>query len=145
VVVSCAAEMDLTNVSELRKALRTACRAGVVVVVDMSRTVFCDAAAVRALVDAHQRATASNGELRVVVASPALTRILAVMGVDRLLRIVSSLPEALSAGLETNSELSLTRHSGGQIGPTLVPGRRETKASESAVERGVCHVGNLPE
>jgi anti-sigma B factor antagonist len=128
VIVPCAAELDLTNVPALRKALRAARRAGPVVVVDMSRTAFCDASVVRALVEADDRATARRGELWLVVTSPALTRILAVMGVDRRLRIVSRLPEALSTRSETTSELPVTLRSGGESGKSPALWRRVTKA-----------------
>lgn len=100
-VVSCAAEIDLTNAGQLHEALLTACRTSAVVVVDMSGTVFCDASGVRELVHAHERAMAGGGELRVVIATPALMRTLAVLGMDRLLRTFASLPEALRAAAES--------------------------------------------
>lgn len=114
VIVTCPAEVDFTNVPQLSEALLTACRSNPVVVVDMSETGFCDSSGVRALVHAHQLARASGGELRAVVASPVLMRILAVMGVDRLFRIFASLAEALAT------------------------------ASESAPESWACHASNLP-
>lgn len=111
-VVSCAAEIDLTNVPELRAALRTACRVSPVVVVDMSRTLFCDASAVRALLDAQKQATAAGGELRVVGASPELTRILGVLGVDQLFRIAPGRPETLSPASQPTSGLPPTLRGG---------------------------------
>jgi anti-anti-sigma factor len=104
VVVSWPAEVDLTNAPQLCEALRSACRGNPVVVVDMSGTIFSDSSGVGALVHAHQLAKASGGELLAVVASPALTRIFAVMGVDRLFRIFASLPEALLAASKSASE-----------------------------------------
>jgi anti-sigma B factor antagonist len=104
VVVSWPPDVDLTNAPQLCEALRSACRSSPVVVVDMSGTVFADSSGVRALVHAHRLAKASGGELLAVVASPALTRIFAVMGVDRLFRIFASLPEALLAASESASE-----------------------------------------
>jgi anti-sigma B factor antagonist len=108
VVVVCAAEIDVTNVAELRAALRTARRVNPVVVADMSRTVFCDASAARALLAAHKRATASGGELRVAAASPELTRILGVLGVDQLFRVFPSVPGTLSPASEPRWELPAT-------------------------------------
>jgi anti-sigma B factor antagonist len=113
VVVACGAEVDLTNVARLREALLTAHSANPTVVVDMSGTVFCDSSAVRVLVQAHELAAASGGELWMVVTSPALMRIFTVTGVDRLFRIFASLAEALQA------------------------------APELAAESGVCRAGNL--
>jgi hypothetical protein len=45
---------------------------------------------------AHQRAAASGAELRLVVPSACVLRVLAVVGLDRWLAIYPSLPEALA-------------------------------------------------
>jgi anti-sigma B factor antagonist len=97
-IVSPPAEIDIANASSLRSALISAGnRAGHIVIVDMTRTTFCDSSALSVLVRAHSRALAGGGELRLVIRDSSLLRIFAVTGLDRMLRIFASLPAALAA------------------------------------------------
>jgi anti-sigma B factor antagonist len=92
------AGMDVTNAERVGADLRAAFAPGVTVVVaDMTATTFCDSLGIRALVRAHQRAAASDAELRLVVPSARVMRLLAVLGLDGLLAIHPSLQEALPA------------------------------------------------
>jgi anti-anti-sigma factor len=96
--VTLPAEIDVTNAERVGADLRAAFAPGVTVVVaDMTATTFCDSLGIRALVRAHQRATASDAELRLVVPSARVMRLLAVLGLDGLLAIHPSLQEALPA------------------------------------------------
>jgi anti-sigma B factor antagonist len=97
VVVSAPAEIDATNAAELRAALLSAASKGPTVVVDMSQTVFCDSAGVSALVQARHRAEASGGEVWLVITNASVLRIVALTGVDQLLLVFASLPDALAA------------------------------------------------
>ena len=98
VVVSAPAEIDASNATRLRGALLVANASCPTVVVDMSQTVFCDSAGVSALVQAHNRAWADGGEVRLVITSASVLRIFALTGMDQLLPIFASLPDALADG-----------------------------------------------
>jgi anti-anti-sigma factor len=64
-------------------------------VVDMSETTFCDSAGVSELVQAHKRAEAAGGEVRLVISGASVMRLLAIIGVDRVLPIFTSLEDAI--------------------------------------------------
>lgn len=98
VVVSAPAEIDVTNVTQLGAAVVAANVRCPIVVVDMSQTVFCDLAGMQALVQAHNRAQADGGEMRLVITAASLLRIFALTGVDQVFLIFPSLPDALAAG-----------------------------------------------
>ena len=64
--------------------------------VDMTGTTFCESSGVGVLAQAHKRAQADGGELRLVIpASAAVLRKLAVTGIDRVIPNFPSLYEAL--------------------------------------------------
>lgn len=91
-------DIDITNAAGLRAALLEAAEHGPGrFVVDMSRTQFCDTAGIHALVAAHKRAEAAHGEIRLVTADPAVLRIFAITGLDRVIPHFASLEEALAA------------------------------------------------
>ena len=97
-VVCSSAEIDITNADQLRVALLSAFRKCPVVVVDMSQTVFCDSAGLRVLVQAHKRAVADRGELRLVITTAQVRRVFALTGVDRVVPIFATVPDALTVG-----------------------------------------------
>jgi anti-sigma B factor antagonist len=89
-------EIDITNADGLQAALRDAFGQGPGrLVVDMSRTQFCDTAGLHALVGAHKRALAQGGEVRVVISGTAVRRIFALTGLDQVIPSFTSLREAL--------------------------------------------------
>jgi anti-anti-sigma factor len=110
-VVTAPEEIDLANAAGLRAALLEAARPELarpelarpelaepgraLVVVDMSRTRFCDSAGLNALVAAARHARADGGEVRLVVVGEAVARIIALTGVDRVIPIYASLEDAL--------------------------------------------------
>jgi len=99
VIVLLPAEIDMTNAEHVAGQLRAALAPGVgVVIADLGLTVFCDSTGVRQLVLAHNRAVAGNSELRVVVPSAGVLRVLRILGVDRVLQIYPDLAAALAAG-----------------------------------------------
>jgi len=101
-VVTVPAEVDVTTVAGLRAALLEAAAAGSpVLVVDMTRTRFCDSAALHVLVDAHKRARADGGEILLAVSGDAVQRILAITGIDLVIPNFSSLDEALEAAIKS--------------------------------------------
>jgi anti-sigma B factor antagonist len=96
-VVTAPEEIDVTNAAGLRAAVSEAIEPGsALVVVDMSRTRFCDSAGLNALVAADRRARAAGGEVRLVIVAEAIVRVVALTGVDRVVPIYASLEEALS-------------------------------------------------
>jgi anti-sigma B factor antagonist len=96
-VVAAPEEIDITNAGGLRAALlQAAAQGNGTLVVDMSRTQFCDSAGLSVLVRAHKRALADGGELLLVICGPAVLRIFAVTGIDRLIPSFPSLGQALA-------------------------------------------------
>ncbi len=100
-VVTAPAEIDIANAEQLRMVLLEAGRRGHarVVVVDMTRTRYCDSAGFSALVAAHKRALAEGGGLRLVIpADSRVLRIFTVIGLDRFIPRFGSLEQALPPG-----------------------------------------------
>ena len=97
-VVTAPEEIDITNAGQLRAALRQAAlrQAGGSLVVDMTRTRFCDSAAIQALVGAHKRAQAEGGELLLVIPAAPVLRIFAITGIDRMIPNFTSVDQALT-------------------------------------------------
>ena len=64
------------------------------VIVDMTRTTFCDSAGSRVLLRAHRRAIGMNADLRVVIAQRAVQRVFELSGVAEVMHIYASLDAA---------------------------------------------------
>jgi anti-sigma B factor antagonist len=96
-VVAAPEEIDITNAEALRSALLKAAANGHgALVVDMTRTRFCDSSALHTLLAAHRRAEAEGGEVLLVIPSAAVLRVFAITGIDRMIPSFTSLPEALA-------------------------------------------------
>jgi anti-sigma B factor antagonist len=96
-VVSAPEEIDITNAGGLRAVLLQAASHGNgTLVVDMSRTQFCDSAALNVLVRAHKQAQAEGRQVLLVIAAVTVLRIFAVTGIDHLIPNFPSLEEALA-------------------------------------------------
>ena len=96
-VVIAPEEIDITNAGALRAALlHAAARPGPALVVDMTRTRFCDSAGLHALIGAHKRAQAEGRHLRLAVTGAQVRRILALTALDRLIPVYTSLDQALA-------------------------------------------------
>jgi anti-sigma B factor antagonist len=96
-VIAASAEIDVCNGGILRAAiLHTAAFGYATMVVDMSRTEFCDSAGLGVLVRAHKRALAEGGDLRLVVTTPAVLRILTLTGLDQALRLFTTVADAVA-------------------------------------------------
>jgi len=94
-VVTMPAEIDAVNADAVRQALLDGgSYDAAVLIIDMSRTMFCDSAGVQVLIEAHHRAVAARTTLRLV--ATAVTRILTLIGVHRLMPIYPTLEEALA-------------------------------------------------
>ncbi len=98
-VITLPEEIDISNSEQVREELLSLLNRGpAVLIVDMAETTFCDSAGVNALVRAHRRATASDAEIRLVLTSRGVERVLAITGVDRLITIYPSVAAALNEG-----------------------------------------------
>src|SRR3954451_5485821 len=96
-VVAAPEEIDITNAPDLRSALQAAGADGHrTLVLDMSRTRFCDSAGIHTLLAMHKRAQSEGGELLLVSPDPPVLGIFAITGVDRVIPSVTSLEEALA-------------------------------------------------
>jgi anti-sigma B factor antagonist len=97
-VITLPGEIDISNSEQVREELLSLLNRGpAVLIVDMAETTFCDSAGVNALVRAHKRAADSGAEIRLVLASRGVQRVLAITGVDRLISVYPSVTAALAA------------------------------------------------
>jgi anti-sigma B factor antagonist len=96
-VVIMPAEIDLVNVPGLGDQL-SAISSGSpdVITVDLTATMFCDSAGVQVLARASERAAASGGELRLVVGTSPIRRILQLTGLDQILAVYPDVRESLA-------------------------------------------------
>jgi anti-anti-sigma factor len=96
-VITLPEEIDISNSEQVREELLSLLNRGpAVLIVDMAETTFCDSAGVNALVRAHKRATANGAEVRLVVGSPGVQRVLDITGVDRLIPVYPSMTASLA-------------------------------------------------
>lgn len=91
--------VDKSNVAQVRAELVAVFdRGAAVVIADMSATTWCDGVGVDAVAWACQRAAVRRVELRLVATAPAVRRLLAAEGLDRLVPVYSSVAAAVAAG-----------------------------------------------
>jgi anti-sigma B factor antagonist len=95
-VVSLPAEVEITNSHLLHDALEKVCSAGSLVIVDMTATTFLDASGVGAVVPIGNMLQAEGGELRLVVGSAFVQRVLKLLDVHLMFRTYTNLVEALA-------------------------------------------------
>ena len=96
-VVTAPEEVDLTNAPELGSALLQATADGhPTLVVDMTRTRFCDSSGMHTLLAAHKRARAEGGELLLAITAAPVLRVLAITSIDRMIPTFTSLDQALA-------------------------------------------------
>src|SRR5262249_10255121 len=105
-VVKIAAEVDVSNADQAGQDLAAAlAQDASLVIADMAATTFCDSAGVTALVRMMRKASASGAGLRLATSAPAVLRVLAITGVDRLIEIYPSVAAAMAdPGHETAHE-----------------------------------------
>lgn len=96
-VVELPSEVDLSNASDVLAHLLSAInRGGTHLIVDAQAVRFMDSSALNALIRARQRTEAMNGSLHVVAPGHRLRRLLEISRLDRVLRRVDSVEEALA-------------------------------------------------
>lgn len=112
-VVTVPEEVDITNAEGLRSALLQAAANGPgALVVDMTRTRFCDSAGLQALITAHKRAQAEGCEVRLVIPGTPVLRVFALTGMDRVIPNFTTLAEALTPAAATATGRSRRRTEG---------------------------------
>jgi anti-sigma B factor antagonist len=90
-------EIDIANARTVGDELVAAIGDGTgVVIAEMTATVFCDSQCILHLLRANDRAAEAGAELRLVIDSDLVLRVLRITGVDCLLSIYSSLDAALT-------------------------------------------------
>jgi anti-anti-sigma factor len=96
-VLAAPEEIDITNAEALRLALlKAAANSHHTLVVDTTRTRFCDVSGLHALAAAHQRAQAEGRKVLLVIPGTAVLRVFALIGMDRVIPNFTSLAEALA-------------------------------------------------
>jgi len=96
-IVGFPTEVDICNVDAVGAALSAAIRTGAAVVIaDLTLTSFCDGAGMRCLLAAHDQAVASGNELRAVIPSAAVWRLLILLRGDAKLAVYPDMQAGLT-------------------------------------------------
>ena len=99
--------IDLSNTAEIRSELLSVINRGAtVLIVDMTATISCDHSGADAVSRAYQRAVISGTDLRLVVTSRIVRRVLGIGGIDRLVSVYPSVEAALAAGTPAAAALA---------------------------------------
>jgi anti-sigma B factor antagonist len=127
-VVAAPGEIDITNAEALRSALLKAAANGHGrLVVDMTRTQFCDSSGLHTLIAAHKRAQAEGREVLLVITSTTVLRVFALTGIDHVIPNFTTLAEALAQ----------TGHDG-QPGPACAPSTPEADSNRHSASTLYC-------
>jgi anti-sigma B factor antagonist len=103
-IVRLPAEIEAEDAEQVRDTLLAVLNRDITnLVIDMTRTSFCGAAGASAIARAHQRALASGAQILVAAPVPIVRRMLAIAGLDRLVRIFPTLAAALASAGERTS------------------------------------------
>ena len=98
-VVTLPREINVRNDGQVRDTLTSALDDGTAVLVaDAGATAFCGCSGVTALLLTHHRAAAAGAQLRIVVGSPSMRRILELTAADQVLHTYPTLTAALADG-----------------------------------------------
>jgi len=95
VLVIVVGELDFASVARLRERLFPLAATGRLLVADLDRVTFIDAAGLGALAGAARRAAEAGTSLRVVCARPRIRRLIRVAGLDQAVPSAGTLDEAL--------------------------------------------------
>jgi anti-anti-sigma factor len=97
-LVTLPAQFDQANAERIRELLQSLLsRDLLVLIVDMSGTAECNHACGEVLACVYQRAMITGTDLRLVVTSNSLRRVLAIVGLDGIVPVYSSVAAALAA------------------------------------------------
>ena len=122
-VLAAPEEIDIANAEALRSALLDAAANGHrALVVDMTRTRFCDSSGLHVLAATHQGAEAEGREVLLVIPGTAVLRVFALIGMDRVIPNFTSLADALAYTDRCDDQPGLA------CAPTTHPDRRRPRA-----------------
>jgi anti-sigma B factor antagonist len=122
-VLTAPEEIDITNAEALRSALiKAAANGHGTLVVDMTKTQFCDSSGLHTLIAAHKRAEAEGREVLLVIPSTTVLRVFALTGMDRVIPNFTSLAEALTHTAACANDRSRQRNEGDAEPETSRPG-----------------------
>lgn len=97
-VVALPVHLDASNAGQIREELLSVINGGAAALIaDMTATTSCDHAGADAVARAFQRAVISGTELRLVVITEHVSRVLSLSGLDHLVPICPSLEAATTA------------------------------------------------
>jgi anti-anti-sigma factor len=97
-IVALPGHIDVSNAGQIREELLSVINRGAdALIVDMTATISCDRAGADSVARAYQRAVVSRTELRLVVISGVVLRMLGMTGVGRLVPVYPSVEAALAA------------------------------------------------
>jgi len=98
VVVAMPAEIDMDNSWQVGRQLSLALLAGATTVIaDFTATTFCGSSGIREVALACRQAADMDAEMRLVVPSAAVLRVMTLTGLDTLAPVYQSLPAAQGA------------------------------------------------
>jgi len=104
--------IDVSNAGQIREELLTVINRGAeALIADMTATLSCDHAGADAVARAYQRAVVSRTELRLVVTSGVVLRMLGMTGVGRLVPVYPSVEAALAARSPARATLTVAKAS----------------------------------
>ena len=107
----------------------------VVLVVDMTGTVWCDRSGADALLLAYQHACVSDAQLRIAVSAPAVRRVLEASRLDRLVSVYPSAEGSVAAG--TPGVIPLLPRPGPGRGEGQAGSRRRGRAAPQESRAGI--------
>lgn len=97
VIVTLPAGIDAANAGQVLSQVCAAFTPGrTVVIADLTATIFCDSSCLRHLIQAHDRAAASDGLRLVIPPGSPVQRILELTGVHHRLAIYPTVAEAIA-------------------------------------------------
>jgi anti-sigma B factor antagonist len=106
-VLSLSGEMDMSNASELIRALGSHLGSGRMII-ELSRLTYMDSTGIKQLVGLSRTMKAAGGALVLAAPHPNLARLFEIVNLDELMPVVASLEAAIDPPLETAAETGTT-------------------------------------
>jgi len=95
-IVTLGGYIDLSTGKQLRDVLDAAAKTASYLVVDMSRLGFMDSTGLSVLVDMYKRLDKRGGSLALAAPQPIVAKVLAISGLDRVLKVHASVAQAVA-------------------------------------------------
>jgi anti-sigma B factor antagonist len=96
-IIKVSGELDLSTVDTLRQAAEEHLEAGQTLILDLSGLTFCDSTGLGAMIRLHQRADTTGATLILCELRRRVTELLAVTGVDQVLKVYPTVQAARAA------------------------------------------------